>query len=183
MNIYRLLVIVLVLLNISCSENNVDYEEAIYESLFLEIIGNAYDKAFLINSTDLKWFETYDIEKIKKHNETVGIDAGLLENLYAVNSKSYPIKWQPIMTTIVMLPSSTHESPNRDVRCGITQKNRIYRSYHTVSKVVFSDDGLSALVAHGYHCAPLSGATEQLILFKKSGNRWLVEKGIRLWVS
>ncbi|MFL0800615.1 MAG: hypothetical protein K6L80_09220 [Agarilytica sp.] len=182
-NIFRVLTIILVILSISCSQKGLTPEEAVYESLFLKIIGNTYERIFLIRSTDLKWSESFKIDEVKKLNEKVGIDTALIEKLYTINSRQHSIAWRPIMVAIEMLPSSIHESESKDERCGLTPSNRKYRGYYTVSRVAFSQDSRSALVKYGYHCAPLSGATEQLVLLKKEGKQWVVSKGIRLWVS
>ncbi|WP_261841527.1 hypothetical protein [Aliamphritea ceti] len=183
MTILKVLLITSTFILMSNSHGYVTQEESIYEPLLLKVIGNTYDKAYLINLTDSEWFRTTPLEKVINRNKNVKIDPQLLEKLYTVNKTQYPIEWQPILVNITILPSSIHRSKDIEIRCGINAQNRTFRAYHTLSKVAFSADGTKAIVKHGIHCAPLSGARQQIVVFIKEGDFWIISKLMLLSIS
>ena len=174
-------------------------EQAVYESLFLKIIGDARTEYFLVESTESHWFKTnpYVSEEWEKHfSAEDGLSAEIIKSLYASNVESTSLSWSPFLTNAKLLPSR-YNKPARSVKqqelCLVeegkgnisirTKDGKGYRSYYTVSKVAFSEGGELALVKYSRHCAPLSGAGEFLVVLQFIENGWSVVSGKVLWIS
>ncbi len=176
-------------------------EQGVYETLFVERIGNTYSKYYLADATENEWFINNPINDAKWDEylgELGNIPIELVEELYRVNRESHPLNWKPIVTNAEMLPSvfAIKAKPEkRNERClvesgkgniGIGESSKgksEYRSYYSVSKVAFTKNGRMALVKFSYLCAPLSGAGEFFVAFELRENRWHPIGGRMLWIS
>ncbi len=197
-------VITLIMLNISCEKQaplELTAEQGVYESLFVERIGNTYSKYYLAGATENEWFISNPINDAQWDSylsELGNIPMELVEELYRVNEKSHPLIWQPLVTNAEKLPPSfaiKAKPDKRNERCLVQEgKGNIglgapskgkgeYRSYYSISKVAFTNNGEIALVKFSYLCAPLSGAGEFFVSFELRGNRWHPIGGRMLWIS
>jgi len=176
-------------------------EQGVYETLFVERVGNTYAKYYLAGATENQWFINNPIKEAKWEEfleELGNIPMELVEELYRVNMESHPLNWQPIVTNAVILPPTyamKAQPGKRNERClveegkgniGIRESGkgkRQYRSYYSVSKVAFSNNGKLALVKFSYLCAPLSGAGEYFVAFELRENRWHYLGSRMLWIS
>ena len=173
-------------------------EQAVYESLFLEITGDTHTKYYVADATENDWFKDnpFQNEKWEKALDDLGgINIELVKMLYDINKNSSPINWTPIITNAELLPSeyvigvdphTTGERclVNRDeANIDIMQNNKYMRSYYTISKVAFSQDRKTAILKFSRHCAPMSGAGEFFVAFKFEEKRWQMIGSRMLWIS
>jgi hypothetical protein len=189
----------------SSTTYSVSNESKVYDSIFSKFGIDSSKPTYIAGASDSLWFKDHPIgpvlERAKKDFNNYEVQGGfssLLIELYRTNRASQPISWQSRTTKIVFLPAEFSSQPKTDTeiqqRClvdmvadepGIPppQGWHAFRPYYTLSKVVFSKNGRHALVKYGYHCAPMSGATEGLALLRLENNRWVVIDGMVLWIS
>ena len=174
-------------------------EQAVYESLFLEIQGDATTLYYLAKQTESAWFEENPFEGVDWQawlDELGGVRIDLIRELYRVNRESGPLNWTPFITNAELLPKECARQStgvDREKLCyvnedqphnGLGMKNGgFFRPYYTVSRVAFSRDGRYAIVKYSYHCARLCGAREAFVTFRLQDNRWQVVGGRLLWIS
>jgi len=171
-------------------------EQAVYETLFLKIIGEAHSKYYLVETTEANWFKENPYEEsdwLGKLEALGGINIELIKELYKKNKKSDPINWNPFITNAHLLPPEYNVNPRKSNKnclvpseegnVNIYKNNKGYRSYFTVSNVVFSEDGKKAILKYSRHCAPMSGAGEFFAVFEFVDNQWKVVGGRMLWIS
>jgi len=172
-------------------------EQAVYESFFLFVVGDAYSKVYLANASENRWFienPFNEQEWNRSLSDMGGINIQLVKRLYEVNEMSTALGWQPFITNVEMLPveyaNLTHKEGehcfdrNGHGNVNIYSKDgRAFRSYYSISKPAFSEDGEYALIKYSIHCAPLSGAGEGFAVFQFKQQRWQLIGGRRIWVS
>jgi hypothetical protein len=175
-------------------------EQQVYESLFLARVNSFSRPIYIAGASDSQWFVENPIDRVQRTSTDLGRLVPefprLLAELYRLNEVTQDLDWRPIVVNGVFLPASHASNPRNahtDERCfdasgegSIEMRNaegRRFRPYYTVSRVVFTANGEFALVKFGYHCAPLSGAGESLLLFKFQRKRWILAGSERFQVS
>lgn len=171
-------------------------KQAVYESLFLKITGDAHSKYYLVEVTESNWFQgnPFDESSWKHSLNTLGnINFELIKKLYEKNKTSVPIDWNPFITNAQLLTSEYNVNPHmsgencfvekKEGNINLYKNNKGYRSYYTVSNVVFSSGGNKAILKFSRHCAPMSGAGEFFVVFEFVDKQWKVIGGKTLWVS
>jgi hypothetical protein len=168
-------------------------EQAVYESLFLRIAGDAHSRNYVADATENVWFKDnpFKDEIWKKELKGLGnISIELVKELYEVNQKSIPINWKPLITNTQLLhfkypddqkSSSLNEECFRsknETSIEDSTGNRIVRPYYTVSRVAFTPDGKNSLLKVSFNCAVLGGGGEYFAAFGFKNNQWEV---IGLW--
>jgi len=168
-------------------------EQAVYESLFLGIAGDAHSQHYVAEATENAWFKDnpFKDEIWKKELEGLGnISIELVKELYKVNHKSMPINWKPLITNTQLLRFKNSDdqksnSQNEECYSSINESNsensaesRRIRPYYSVSRVAFTPDGKNALLKVSFNCALLGGGGEYFAAFGFKDNQWEV---IGLW--
>lgn len=179
-------------------------DHVIYENLFLKLNGDSIVNARVVEASDNIWFSKNELASVLE--STKELDAELVKRLYKINKKSIVLNWKPVMVSIEFLPKVIFEGASlqylhscvkneftfvpesKGSDLSIRQKTEsgeyyVYQPYYTVSRVAFSKDGNRAMLKFGYHCAPLSGAREGLVTFKKQGRYWHIESAHKFWIS
>jgi len=186
---------------ISCDKNDgyrLGLEEQVYESVFHHVIKDVNKKVYIASNTDSTWFVREKIEEVKKYISRIKeaeLPVELLEPLYRTNQTSNKITWSPIIINAEFLPeeyASNLKENKSGYNClvetgkgnvGIRTKSKEYRSYYTISKVIFSKNKDQALLKVGKHCAPMSGAGEWLVALRKVGMEWKISGSLMFWIS
>jgi hypothetical protein len=196
--VYSLIFVVLALCSGCESKSNIELtkEQAVYETLFLEIFKNAHSKYYLVEATESYWFTENPFSEsdwIDDLSDLGDIDIDIIKKLYENNEASTLINWIPFITNASLLPSryvtGSREDENNcfvnkeDSNVGIFKGGKGYRAYYTVSNVAFSRDANKAIVKYSRHCAPMSGAGGFFVVFQFIENQWKVIGGRRLWIS
>ncbi|MGX5174277.1 hypothetical protein ACUR5C_09680 [Aliikangiella sp. IMCC44653] len=192
--------LILFLLLLGCESEyapSLTTEQAVYESLFLEIQGDAISSYYLVEQTEASWFKSNPLEEFEWRGllqDKKDVPFSVVRSLYSRNQKSEKLNWIPVITNAQLLPSKYVDlnSENRDELClvpgeephiGVGRDDRFYRPYYTVSRVGFSNDGTFSIVKLSKKCAPMSGAGEFFILLKLEDNSWKYLGERTLWIS
>jgi hypothetical protein len=177
-------------------EVKVTNTQAIYETIFLKVIGNTYNKYHLVETTESAWFikhpyETEDWNTLLDSSDAITPE--LIKELYRVNASSLPLNWTPFLTNAKFLPSHYNDGPSqienhcfveeKDATIDIRSNGSYYRSYYSISNVAFSSNNETAIVKYSRHCAPLTGAGEFIVVLQRINKQWQVIGGINLWIS
>ena len=199
---YYFAIVLISLLSAACEQPAplvITTEQSVYETFFVERIGDLHSKYYLAGATENDWFKENPFDQYSWDNELEklgGVSISLVKELYRLNEESHALNWKPIVTNAELLPdhyARKAEGKEKEDRCFVEgSKGNIgvyregkgrYRSYYTVSKVAFSEDKTIAMLKISYLCAPLSGAGEFFITFELKDNRWHPLGGRLLWIS
>ena len=199
----RCLIAVIIIVIMGCDSKepvNLSYEQAILESLFVTVVGNAHQNIYIANATDSAWFLEYTIDDVLEVSGVKNakyLTPDLLRNLYAINKKQEPLDWNPLMITATKLPARYASKPMHQYRKDLCLVNvydsnigvysgegmKGFRSYYSVSKVAIDEANQLAVLKIGYYCAPLSGAGEWLVVMSFENKRWVIKEAINFWIS
>gem|GEM_PF-2456025 len=144
-------------------------QNAVYETVFSTVTGDATRKIQISNSTKVdrlskKLLDAKNLSNFEGiNNKEVFVAESLIEELQVLNKSKGSISWKPILVTAVF---GDYKYPD---------------IHYQVSKVAFSKKGNSALVFMAYHCV-LCGYS---VLFNLEliGNRWVILGYKKLSVS
>ncbi|MDH5731161.1 MAG: hypothetical protein OEZ58_19425 [Gammaproteobacteria bacterium] len=195
----HVILLIIVMLVSGCEQKKtiaVTPEQAVYETFFLKSVGDMHSKYHLVDSTEYIWFAENSIEQFQWERalKSLGnISMELVNELYRRNDQSYPLNWQPLITTVTLLSKEylgkNNQSSDLCFEKGSGNVNifdkigRQFRAYYSISRVAFSEDSKIALLKYSYLCAPMSGATEAFVSFTFTEGEWKLLGGYRLWIS
>ena len=101
------------------------YEQAVFESAFIEIVGNAYQNVYIVGVNDIEWFKRNEYGSVIKRmgfDQLEHLTPSLLAKLYELNEKQSPLNWKPLMISSTILGAEFADGYGadfRDKRCRV----------------------------------------------------------------
>jgi len=182
-------------------------ESSVYEWLAAQMLETRHELV-VASQVDSRWFHENPIEAViaagtaKRGTEQPWLapeHVPLLRRLFELNAQDGSVQWSPSDQRVRLLHGEFRAKPHgadESERMCFSQKSgapiavstdargrHSFRPYRSFSRVALSDDGKFAMLKVAYACAPMSGASERIIVLRRLGEAWEVVGGTLLWIS